>query len=1114
MNDAQGRALHPERLRFLTLAQMKALRRQSGAGASNSQEPPLQKQARTAHVPLSYAQERLWFSAQLGLTGPAYNMAVCLELEGALQVPALERSYQELLRRHEALRTHFESLSGSPVQIIDAPEGFALSLLMLSPHATEDAEAALQRLIREASDRPFDLMHGPLVRGTLIKISATRHVLLITMHHIVSDGWSLEVLNKELGAAYRAYSQGSTPALPELPIQYVDYAMWQRQSLQGERLEQPLRYWMQQLAGAPPLLELPTDKPRPTIASYRGRSVGFDLPASLCAGLEDLARRRGATLFMVILAALQLFLSRYSSQDDIVVGSPIAGRTEPKTEGLIGFFVNMLALRTRLSGAPTFLSLIDRVKHTTLEAYAHQEVPFEKLVLAMRPERHLSHQPLFQVTLAMHNFPQEPLELPGLRWTRIEPEFTTALFDLALHIHDTPNGRRAVFEYALDLFEGATIKAMVANFRALLEEIVAHPDRSIHRLQLLTPGELEQVLRGFNQTAVPYCGDQLTHELFEAQVRRTPDAIALVCQGASLTYAQLNQRADQLERYLRGSGVQRGEFVPLLMPRSIALVVAELAVLKAGAAYVPLDPQVPPERQAFLIQDCAAKRVLIVSGTRPIPDLGHLEWIDCTECAAMGAALPSDEFPREAGSADDPAYLMYTSGSTGIPKGVIVPHRAINRLVVHNDYAPLEGDDCVAFCSNPAFDASTFEIWGPLLQGARILIVPQCIVLEPSLFVEALREGRVTAMFLTVGLFTQYIDALKPIFSQFRYVLTGGDVVEPQLLARVLDHHPSLQLRNAYGPTECTTFSTTYWVKTVEEGAHRIPIGRPISNTQVYILDRERQPVPIGVIGEIHIGGPGVALGYLNRPELTQERFFPDPYRTASGATLYKTGDLGYWRADGNVVFVGRNDHQVKIRGFRIELGEIEAQLLKHPQIQEATVVVRASAGGEKQLVAYCVPRNAQELGALNTEALMIYLKTGLPDYMIPHAFVVLDRLPLTVNGKIDRKALPEPDAGAYGRQAYVPPQGPVEVQLAAIWQTLLGLERVGRTDHFFERGGHSLLAIQLMAQIDLALQVHLPVVTVFKCPTIQLMAEAITAAQRASDSSHATRIEFDEGQL
>lgn len=1111
------REYSPERLESLSLARLKELRSRRVKAHRHTHAPLLDKQERGPVLPLSYTQERLWFSEQLGLVGPAYNMSVTLNLDGQLHVPALEQSIQDLSRRHESLRTRFESTGGAAAQIIEPPGSFALAVLDLEPFEPNARETELQRLIAAESAHPFDLKRGPVIRGLLIRVRDLRHVLLITLHHIVSDGWSLEVINRELGSLYSAYAQGQSPSLPELAIQYVDYAIWQRQRLQGERLHGHLRYWKEQLAGAPPLLELPTDHPHPATASFKGNTLSFELPPRLCARLEDIAREEGATLFMVMLAAFQLLLARYSGQQDIVVGTPIAGRTDRKTEGLIGFFVNMLPLRTDLSGHPTFRQLVNRVKQVTLGAYAHQELPFEKLVMEVRPERNLAHQPIFQVTLALHNFPQEPLELPGLTWTRVDAEQTTTLFDLSLHLYERPHGRLAVLEYSLDLFERPTIERMTQSLQVLLEDIVERPDHPATQLQLLTVAEREQLLYGLNQTGSDYPRDRLTHELFEAQTQRTPDAIAITYQDRSLTYKELNQRANQLARHMTQQGVTAGEYVPILLPRCLTLVIAQIAVLKAGAVYVPLDPELPAERLAYMIKDCRAQLIVTEGTAHPIHQtLAPAQWLDCTTQAPNIAALDVSDLNLTQNTSESPAYLMYTSGSTGTPKGVIIPHRAINRLVINNDYAKVNPTDCIAYCSNPAFDASTFEVWGALLTGARALILPQSVVLEPTAFVAALRQERVTAMFLTIGLFTQYVDALRPILGQFRYLLTGGDVVEPRIASQVLNGTSPMEFRNAYGPTECTTFSTTYKIGAVEEGAKTIPIGRPISNTEVYILDDDLQPVPLGVTGEIHIGGPGVALGYLNRPELTTQRFIPNPFSRNPGGKLYRTGDLAYWRPDGNLEFVGRNDTQIKIRGFRIELGEIEAQLLRHPHVKETTVLVRRRAPGDKSLVAYIVPRDSEETTPRpSPQALTAYLKNALPEHMVPHAFVMIERLPPTSNGKVDRKALPDPDLTSYSTRHYDPPEGDVEKKLSEIWQTLLGIEKIGRADNFFELGGHSLLGMKLVADIAAAFTVHLPAVTVFRCPTIQLMATTIEQLRSPeAPLSKTAAIEFEEGHL
>jgi myxalamid-type nonribosomal peptide synthetase MxaA len=1072
-------------------------RRRERSAESRRRVTPITPVPRTHAVPLSFAQERLWFLDQLGLVGTAYNLQTTLNLHGFLDVSALEGSLCEVVRRHECLRTRFESIEGSPTQVIDPAGLFALATADLSDLAESDRRRELLDLMRAEAQRPFDLSRGPLLRARLLKLAKHEHALVLTMHHIVTDGWSWAILHGELAQLYGAYVQRQASPLAELPIQYADYAAWQRQWLQGDLLQHQLQYWRDRLSGAPAELRLPTDRPRQSVASLNGARFGFELLPALRRALEQLARQEGATLFMVFLAAYQVLLSRYCGELDVVVGSPVAGRADAQAEGVIGFFVNTLALRTDLTGNPSFRELLRRVKDVTLGAYTHQDLPFEKLVIELRPERHLARHPIFQVVLSMQNYPHWERRVPGLTWRPLESDYVTAAFELTLQLAETAGGMRATFVYATDLFDRSTIERMAGHWRRILEGAVTDPDCPIERLPMLTAAERKRLLIEFNDTAAPYPQHMLVHELFERRVSSTPDAVAAVCEGEELTYAQLNKHANQLAHYLRNQGMQVGEYVPLFMRRCLQMLVAQLAVLKNGAAYVPIDPALPAERQLFILRDCSAKRVLAEAPMPVALAKTALQWIDCTALREEFRQLPATNLDLHVPS-PTPAYAMYTSGSTGTPKGVIVPHHAVNRLAINNRYARIDAADCLAHCSNPMFDASTFEIWGALLNGARILIVPPLTLLDARRFGEVLIEQGVTVLWLTVGLFAQYQEVLAPAFKRLRYLLTGGDVVEPGMLRRVLRNSPPQHLLNAYGPTECTTFSTTYLVEAMGDEASNIPIGRPIANARIYILDTQLQPVPIGVVGEMYIGGAGVALGYLNRPELTRERFIANPFgAVCDDGPLYRSGDLAKWRADGNIEFVGRNDEQVKLRGFRVEPGEIEAQLARHKDVKEAIVVVREDVSIQKCLVAYVTPYPARDP---SVEQLRAHLAQVLPEYMIPSAFVLLDSLPLTSNGKVDKRLLPAPGSEAYSRREYEEPQGDLEQSLATIWQALLKIEKVGRDDNFFDLGGHSLLAVKALFETNRACRCALNVRDMYGNPTPRELAKRIRAGRNAED--------------
>lgn len=1097
-----------DQLRSLSLSQLKALRRRNGQESKRPRVAPLVPQPREGALPLSYAQERLWFLDQLGLAGAAYNMLVALRLTGELDIEAVNRALAELIRRHESLRTRFEPVDGTPCQIIDPPADFQLQQLGLPSTAiAEQREAKLADCIREARLHRFDLQKDGVCRASLVRLTEHEHVLLITIHHIAADGWSLGLLRRELSTLYNAYARGEQSPLHELSVQYADYAQWQRHWLQGVLLHEQLHYWSTQLAGAPQQLELPTDRPRPPMESFRGAELTIEIPASLVEGLRSLAQGSQATLFMVVLAAYQLLLARWSGQSDIVIGAPIAGRRYRETEDLIGSFVNTLVLRTDVAAGLTFRQLLQRVKETALGAFAHQDLPFEVLVKELRPDRNLTRQPVFQVALTLQNYPEASLELTGLKWSAMEAERSTTHLDLTLYLSEHAAGLSATFEYATDLFDASTIGRLAAQWRVLLAAIVATPDREVYELPLLDEAERQRVLTAWNATNSAYPRAQSVHEIFEAQAQRTPDADALEQNDVALSYAALNARANQLARYLRQQGMQTGELVPVVIPRSIDMVIAQLAVLKNGGVYVPIDPSLPAERRNFMIENAGARRVL---GHQAAVSQGGSQWIDCTAAVIDGFSTANVESTRLPAAA--PAYMMFTSGSTGTPKGVLVPHRGVCRLVLNNRYARIEPTDRVAHCSNPAFDASTFEIWGALLNGASVVIVPQPVLLDSARFVELLEKKCVTTLFLTVGLLMQYVDELAPVLGKLRYLMTGGDVVEPGLIRKILRNGPPAHLLNVYGPTESTTYATTHLIEAVAEDARSIPIGKPISNTRTYLLDSRLQPTPIGVIGELYIGGDGLALGYHNRPALTAERFIADPFSGEPSSRLYKTGDLARWRADGTIEFIGRNDTQVKLRGFRIELGEIEVQLTRHPAVKDAVVVIRPDSSGEKALVAYVTCQAKQ---ALHTDQLREHAAGSLPEYMIPSAFVVMDTLPLTANGKIDRRALPAPQLEAYATRAYQPPDGPLEQTLSALWHELLPLSRIGREDNFFELGGHSLHGIKLIASIAERVGVRLSPILIFQHPTIRQMARAIEAMQGPGDNTAASEaLEYEEGSL
>ncbi|WP_323851969.1 non-ribosomal peptide synthetase [Xenorhabdus szentirmaii] len=1087
-----------------------------------SQQPSLIKKAeRHRPLPLSFAQQRLWFLCQLDPAASlAYHLPVTLRLTGQLNRQALTLSLNNLIARHESLRTRFVLIDGQPCQHIEpADTGFALSchdLQQLDPALHDSRVAEIAELEARA---PFDLIQGPLIRGQLLQLADEEHVLLLTLHHIITDGWSVGVLVRELGDYYRAALNNEDVSLPALPVQYADYAVWQHEQLQGSQQQETLLtkqrdFWCTRLEGAPNLLELPTDRPRPAVQSYIGGHVSFCLNASLLASLKKLGQRHHTTLFMTLMGAWSIVLARISGQDDIVIGTPVANRPHHELEGLLGFFVNTLVLRIRFRRDITVADLLAQVREQALSAFAHQDLPFEQIVEALQPERSLSYSPIFQVMLAFNNTQSQTLTLPGLQLTPMEQKSRGAHFDLTLSLSETETGLMGDLEYAADLFDATTVERMVSYLTHVLTAMVADEKQPVATLPMLPAPERQRLLLDFNATQADFPQDALIHQLFETQAARHPDAIAISCEEQTLSYGELNRRANQLAHYLIAQGVLPDSRVAICAERSLDTIVGLLGTLKAGGAYVPLDPAYPTERLAHMLEDAEPKVLLtesaqldrlanILSAGMPVVILDEQSaLLSAPGSAKQPLATWPDHNPEAQKSgltSRHLAYVIYTSGSTGQPKGVMVEHRNVLRLIVNSGFAELGQEDCVAHCANVAFDASTWEIWSALINGGRLHIVPQSVLLDPEQFRNALVRGKVSALWLTAGLFNEYLEILKPVLGQLRYLLTGGDVIDPrkiQLVQRA-ESQPK-QLINGYGPTESTTFSTTYCIDSPVNIAHSIPIGRPISNTQIYILDALGQPAPLGVTGEIYIAGSGVARGYLNRPELTAERFLTDPFSSTPHARMYKTGDLGRWLPDGNIEFRGRNDFQVKIRGFRIEPGEIENQLKQCPGVQEAVVLVREdsldkstttkSTTAQKYLVAYLLPQEGVELVP---SELRQQLARHLADHMVPSAFVILESFPLTPNGKLDRQALPAPDASAVVSRKYEVPVGEVETALAQIWQDLLKLDQVSRHDHFFELGGHSLMIVSLMENLRHA-GWQLEARNVFATPVLADMAQTI----------------------
>ena len=1051
----------------------------------------------TRTAPLSFAQQRLWFLDQYEPNNILYNIPAAIRLNGVLDVTALERSLNEILKRHEALRTTFAMVSDRPVQVINEAQDLRLTVVELRDTSPQKNEATAARLAAEEAQVPFNLAEGPLLRVKLLRFAEDDHVLLITMHHIISDGWSIKVLIQELGALYEAHVNRREAALPGLPIQYAEFAAWQRDWLQGERLAEQLSYWKAQLADAPSLLELPTDRPRPAFTTFHGADVPLRFSKTLSEDIARLSRREGATLFMTLFAAFSILLYRYSRQRDILVGTPIANRNRAETESLIGFFINTLILRTRFSERMTFRELLGQIRETSLEAYAHQDLPFEKLVEELQPERTLSHSPIFQVMFHLQNALTESLSLSGLSVSQLDVETQTAKFDLSLTMAESEEGLAGRLNYNSDLFDAATVARMAQHFGRLLEAAVANPDEQVSRLPLLTESEKNRILFEWNDTCRDFAENRPIHLAFAEQARSTPAAVAVRFEQDELTYKELNRRANRLAHRLRRLGVGPEVYVGLLARRSVEMVVAMLAVLKSGGAYVPLDPDYPRERLAFMLEASQCP-VLLTHGVTAadLASDGHgrilIDIADPTFNSESDADLADGTDP------ENPAYVIFTSGSTGTPKGIVIPHRAVNHLVSGADYVELGASNCVAQASNASFDATTFEVWGALLSGAQLVGLPLDVILSPRDFADEIRRRRIDAVFLTTALFNQIARELPEAFAPLENLLFGGEAADPAAVRQVLEKGRPRRLVHVYGPTESTTFASWQLVQEVPRAAATVPIGRALSNTRLYILDQHLQPVPVGVTGELHIGGDGLARGYLDHPGLTAERFVPDPFGSEPGGRLYKTGDLTRWLVDGRVEFVGRNDFQVKVRGFRIELGEIETVLCEHEGVREAVVAARTDARGDAYLTAYVVaahesPPTAGELRA--------FLKEKLPEYMLPSVYLVLEKLPLTPHGKVDRRALPQPEGSVRDLDVpFVAPRNAIEEVLAEIFTEVLSVERVGVNDNFFELGGHSLLATQLVSRVRKALQPDLPLRKIFEAPTVAALAALLVAAESSPD--------------
>jgi len=1056
----------------------------------------LVKQQRPERLPLSYAQQRLWFLDRLGRGSREYNIPAALRLGGALDQRALEKAINTIVQRHEILRTHFEEVEGEPVQVIAAEVRLALEVEDLNGLEEEQQKEKVKLALAQQWQERFDLERGPLLRVKLLKLREEEHILLRTFHHIVYDGWSDGVFHWELVGLYEAFRRGEENPLPELQVQYADFSLWQRQWMKEEWLTEELGYWKEQLAGIPEGLELVTDRRRPAVQTFAGGQLREKVSGDVTTGLKQWSRKEQATLYMTMLAGLGVLLARYSGQEDIVVGSPIANRQDEQLEGLIGFFVNTLVMRVKVDGGKSFGEMVGDVKRTALEGYQHQDVPFERLVEELAPQRSLNRTPLFQVVFAYQSGSPivEEEEEGSLKMAGVEGDEIQVRFDLEVHTQEQDGEIRLDWIYNRDLFDRWRIQQMAQHYRIVLEAVAANPQLEIRNIDLLGVNERKQILEEWNRTHRDYPHIARLTGLVEEHARNSPGAIAVACQGKELNYKELNDRANQLARYLIRQGVGPETRVGICVERSLEMVIGLLGTWKAAGAYVPLEPTYPDDRLKLIVKDAGIR--FLITGRQladRYSDQPSLQLIDLDK-DWEAIAQQSPENIHAPLTPDHAAYVIYTSGSTGKPKGVVVTHRSLHNLFnAVNENLHFNASDVWTMFHSYAFDFSVWEIWGALIYGGRLVIVPHLVARAPEEFCNLVYEEGVTILSQTPSAFQHFMRADESLNDgkklKLRAVIFGGEMLEFQGLeswfARYGNDLP--QMINMYGITE-TTIHTTYQRVTRKNLLERSGslIGRPLTNYRIYVLNEHLQPAPVGVLGELYIGGEGVARGYLNLPSLTAERFIPDPF-AQPGSRMYRTGDLARWNKDRNLEFGGRADQQVKIRGFRIELGEIEAALKKYPEVAQAVVIAREGKSGEKQLLGYVVP--AAE-ATIDPAILRHGLARVLPDYMVPAAIVQLDKVPLTVNGKLDVRALPDPDFLA--SKSYRGPRTMREEALCSLFNEVLGLEHVGINDNFFEIGGHSLLAIRLVSRIRATLDLELSIRNIFEAPTVAGLAARV----------------------
>ncbi|HKQ08678.1 MAG TPA: amino acid adenylation domain-containing protein [Blastocatellia bacterium] len=1050
-------------------------------------------------LPPSYAQQRMWLACQMDKTSSAYNIVKASRIRGRLNVEALERSLNEVIRRHEVLRTTFEEEDGQPMQIIREAAELRINVEPVSGSTLEERRKHAEAEANRESGRGFNLSKWPLLRVRLLRVEEDEHLLVVVLHHIIADGWSVGVMMRELDRLYGGYARGEAVRLAELEVQYADYAAWQREWLEGGEMARQLGYWREQLQGAPPALEMPTDYARPAQMGYRGRSEKVEVSEAAVEGLRRLGRQEGVTAFMEMLGGLAVLLWRQSGQGDIVIGTPIANRSRAEVEGVIGFFVNTLAVRVRVEGRESYRGLLKKVREAALGAYANQDVPFEKLVEELRPDRDSSRSPLFQVMFAVQNQPSDEIQLQGLNLEALSSEYDTSKFDLTLTLTERGDVIRGAIRYNTDLFRADTIKRMARRFERLLDALVRCPDASLHELEMIGDEEAHQLLREWNDTRASYPASPLAHALFEREAAIAPDAIAVSDASGTLTYGELDRQANRLAHYLRERGIGPERVVGICMDRSQDLIISELAVLKAGGAYLPLDPAYPPDRIAYMLESSQAPLLLTRQALGLSLD-GLAAEVIAVDSIRHDLAHRSSASPHVEIAPENLAYLIYTSGSTGRPKGVGVPHASLLNLIHWTrDTYQVTAADRATLLAGISFDAAVWETWPYLTAGASLHIPPEQNRSDVWGLIQWLGESSITRSFMATPMAELALAQPWPETSPLKSLFTGGEKLHWPCGAQ----YP-FQVGNHYGPTENTVIATSSLITPDGRGLSAPPIGRPIGNTQVYVLDPTLRTVPVGTRGELYVGGLGLARGYIGQSDLTAERFIPNPCAEQAGERMYRTGDVARHLGEGDLEFWGRADEQIKIRGYRIEPGEIEAALLDYPDVRAAAVAVYEPPDGQKHLIAYMVCREPAD-GDLR-ESLKDHLRMRLPAYMVPAQFVFLDVLPLTPNGKLDKRRLPAPQLET-GERAVDVFQSPIEEQLASLWSEIMRLKRVGRHDNFFEIGGHSLAAMQLVAKVRERFSVELNIRHIFEAPTLCGLADLISKKNSEGGDKDSGRI-------